>query len=209
DFKSGETAAVWEEWHKKKNEWLKDPDMKAQVLLADTIIQALPDILTGKIKATDVMFPDSSMELVEGIYKHNILADYYNDVLANEACIYVENVMKNNPEANIRLLEIGAGTGGTSSTLFKKLRPYQNHIQEYCYTDLSKAFLMHAEKEYGADNPYLTYQLFNVEQPAAGQGLHLRTYDIAIAANVLHATKNIRKTLRTAKAVLKKDGLLL
>lgn len=68
---------------------------------------------------------------------------------------------------------------------------------------------MHAEKEYGADNPYLTYQLFNVEEPAAGQGLHLRTYDIAIAANVLHATKNIRKTLRTAKAVLKKDGLLL
>ncbi|ANU30635.1 polyketide synthase [Bacillus velezensis] len=209
DFKSDETAAVWEEWHKKKNEWLKDPDMKAQALLADTVIQALPDILTGKIKATDVMFPDSSMELVEGIYKHNILADYYNDVLANEACIYVENVIKNNPEANIRLLEIGAGTGGTSSTLFKKLRPYQNHIQEYCYTDLSKAFLMHAEKEYGADNPYLTYQLFNVEQPAAGQGLHLRTYDIAIAANVLHATKNIRKTLRTAKAVLKKDGLLL
>ncbi len=114
DFKSGETAAVWEEWHKKKNEWLKDPDMKAQVLLADTVIQALPDILTGKIKATDVMFPDSSMELVEGIYKHNILADYYNNVLANEACIYVENVMKNNPDANIRLLEIGAGTGGTS-----------------------------------------------------------------------------------------------
>ncbi len=140
DLKSGETAPIWEEWHKKKNEWLKDPDMKAQALLADTVIQALPDILTGKIKATDVMFPDSSMELVEGIYKHNILADYYNDVLANEACIYVENVIKNNPEANIRLLEIGAGTGGTSSTLFKKLRPYQNHIQEYCYTDLSKAF---------------------------------------------------------------------
>ena len=63
---------------------------------------------------------------------------------------------------------------------------------------------MHAEKEYGADNPFLTYQLFNVEKPAAGRGLHLRTYDIAIAANVLHATKNIRKTLRTAKAVLKK-----
>ena len=140
DFKSGETAAVWEEWHKKKNEWLKDPDMKAQALLADTVIQALPDILTGKIKATDVMFPDSSMELVEGIYKHNILADYYNDVLANEACIYVENVIKYNPEANIRLLEIGAGTGGTSSTLFKSSAPIKTIFRNTVIPTCQKLF---------------------------------------------------------------------
>lgn len=114
--------------------------MKAQALLADTVIQALPDILTGKIKATDVMFPDSSMELVEGIYKHNILADYYNDVLANEACIYVENVIKNNPEANIRLLEIGAGTGGTSSTLFKKLRPIKTIFRNTVIPTCQKLF---------------------------------------------------------------------
>ncbi|WP_250625011.1 class I SAM-dependent methyltransferase [Bacillus subtilis] len=31
-------------------------------------------------------------------------------------------------------------------------------------------------------------------------------YDAVIAANVLHATKNIRQTLRNAKAVLKKTG---
>ncbi|MCG8399781.1 class I SAM-dependent methyltransferase, partial [Bacillus atrophaeus] len=34
-------------------------------------------------------------------------------------------------------------------------------------------------------------------------------YDVVIAANVLHATKNIRQTLRHAKAVMKHNGLLL
>ncbi|WP_429843902.1 beta-ketoacyl synthase N-terminal-like domain-containing protein [Brevibacillus sp. FIR094] len=55
----------------------------------------------------------------------------------------------------------------------------------------------------------MTYQIFNVEESVTGQGIDLGGYDIVIAANVLHATKNIRQTLRNAKAVLKKNGLLL
>jgi polyketide synthase PksR len=68
---------------------------------------------------------------------------------------------------------------------------------------------MYAENEYGKQNPYLTYKIFHVEKPAVTQGIHAGEYDIVIAANVLHATKNIRQTLRNAKAVLKKNGLLL
>ena len=48
---------------------------------------------------------------------------------------------------------------------------------------------MHAEKEYGPDNPYLTYKRFNVEEPPALQGIEAGAYDAVIAANVLHATK--------------------
>ncbi len=45
--------------------------------------------------------------------------------------------------------------------------------------------------------------------PGQAQGIKAGGYDIVIAANVLHATKNIRQTLRNAKAALKKNGLLL
>ena len=98
---------------------------------------------------------------------------------------------------------------GPAPWYYVNLQPYREHIQEYCYTDISKAFLLHAETEYGPENPYLTYRIFNVEKPVAGQEISPGGYDLAIAANVLHATKNMRQTIQNAKATLKKNGLLL
>lgn len=200
---------LWQEWDEKKAPLLKDSSKQAMITLVETALRALPDILSGRVSATDVLFPDSSMELVEGIYKNNETADYFNEVLADTLTAFIEERLKEEPNAEIRILEIGAGTGGTSATVFKRLKEYKHHVKEYCYTDLSKAFFLHAEKEYGPDNPYLTYKRFNVEEPPALQDVDAGAYDAVIAANVLHATKNIRQTLRNAKAVLKKNGILL
>ncbi|WP_445429502.1 beta-ketoacyl synthase N-terminal-like domain-containing protein [Bacillus atrophaeus] len=200
---------LWKEWDENKAALLQDSNMKAMVVLVETALRALPDILTGKVSATDILFPDSSMDLVEGVYKNNQVADYFNDVLADTVIAFMQERLKQEPGAKVRMLEIGAGTGGTSASVFEKLKVYQSHVKEYCYTDLSKAFLMHAEKEYGPENPYLTYKVFNVEENVAEQGIEAGKYDVVIAANVLHATKHIRQTLRNAKAVLKKNGLLL
>ncbi|MED1782019.1 beta-ketoacyl synthase N-terminal-like domain-containing protein [Brevibacillus fortis] len=203
------SADAWQEWEQEKEVWLKNSDTNAQVKLVETTLRALPQILTGKVRATEVIFPNSSMELVEKVYKNNTVSDYFNEVLADTLVAFVEERLNQDSAARIRILEIGAGTGGTSAVVFQKLKAYHEHIEEYCYTDLSKAFFMHAEKEYGPSNPYLTYKIFNVEEPLMGQGIDLGEYDIAIAANVLHATKNIRQTLRNAKAVIKENGLLL
>lgn len=204
-----DVEAAWKEWNLKKNSWLEDTNLKAHVILLETTLKALPKIITGKRLAMEVIFPNSSMELVGNIYSHNIIADYFNEVLANTVVAYIQERLRQNPLAQIRILEIGAGTGGTSAMAFLKLKPYQEKIQEYCYTDISKAFLMHAEKEYGSENSYLTCKIFNVEEPLSGQSISAGSYDIVIAANVLHATKNIRQTLRNSKAVIKKNGLIL
>jgi acyl transferase domain-containing protein/thioesterase domain-containing protein/aryl carrier-like protein len=204
-----ELNGAWEEWERRKTVWMEDPNTKAQVVLVETTLRALPDILNGKAAATDIMFPRSSLELVEGVYKNNLVADYFNEILADTVAAYFEKRCQQDPAARIGILEIGAGTGGTSVKLFQKLKPYREHIEEYCYTDISKAFLMHAQEEYGPDNPYLTYKLFNVTEPLAGQGINPGGYDIVVAANVLHATGNIRQTLRNAKAAIAKNGLLL
>jgi polyketide synthase PksN len=201
--------AVWGEWDQKKAAWIEDSFKKAQVSLVEATLRALPKILTGQIRTTDIIFPNASMELVEGVYKNNIVADYFNEVLADTVVAYIEERLKQDPSVRIRILEIGAGTGGTSFMVFKKVKPYQEHIQEYCYSDISKAFLMHAKKAYGPYNPYLTYKLFNVAESINGQDISAGGYDIVIATNVLHATKNIRQTLRNAKAAIKKNGLIL
>lgn len=90
---------------REKAEWLKDSNTKAMVVLAESMLKALPDILAGKVPATDVMFPHSSMELVEGIYKHNQVADYFNQVLSDTLIAYLEERLKEDPQASIRILK--------------------------------------------------------------------------------------------------------
>ena len=48
-----------------------------------------------------------------------------------------------------------------------------------------------------------------MESEAGPQGFEQGCYDIVIAANVLHATRDIRLALRNAKSLLKRNGFLL
>ena len=75
---SMDAAAFWHEWDRRQARWLADPDKKALIILLETTLRALPEILSGKRPATDVIFPNSSLELVEDIYKRNAVADRFN-----------------------------------------------------------------------------------------------------------------------------------
>ena len=169
-------------------------------------LRALPGVLTGAIRATDVLFPNGSLALVERIYQNNPVADYFNEALARAVADFVEARLEQDPSARIRILEVGAGTGGSSARVFARLKPYRTHVEEYRYTDLSQAFLLHAQDVYGTDNPYMRTGIFDVEKPIAGQGIDAGSYDLVIATNVLHATRNIRRTLRNVKAALRTNG---
>ena len=52
-----DTAAAWEEWDREKARWLDDPNLKAQVVLLEAALRALPQILTGKIRPLISSFP--------------------------------------------------------------------------------------------------------------------------------------------------------
>lgn len=199
----------WAEWAERSARWAADADLRAQVVLLDATLRALPRILTGAVPATDVLFPNSSLELVEGIYKGNAVTDLFNGALADTAAAVARAIAQSDPGARIRILEIGAGTGGGSQKVFQRLEPLASRVETYCYTDLSRSFLMHAEQEYGPKYPYLDYRLLDVEKPLAAQGVELGSFDLVLATNVLHATRDIRRTLRNAKAALKENGVLL
>ncbi len=48
--------AVWKEWELKKGEWLKNPDLSAWVVLVESTLRKLPEILTGNIPALTLFF---------------------------------------------------------------------------------------------------------------------------------------------------------
>ncbi|KGP78394.1 SDR family NAD(P)-dependent oxidoreductase, partial [Paenibacillus sp. MAEPY2] len=133
----------------------------------------------------------------------------YNKVLAEAAASCIQHKIHLDDSARLRVLEIGAGTGGTSAAVLKRLETMAQHIQEYAYTDVSQAFLLHGEQKYGADRPFMNYRMFDVRYAPSAQQIDTGSYDVVIAANVLHATPDLRTTLRNVKALLKQGGMLL
>ena len=92
----------------------------------------------------------------------------------------------------VRILEIGLGTGGTTGHLVPFLR--EHHV-EYVFTDISEYFLRHAVKTKFASEEMMHFRLLNVEDDVEEQGFALNQFDIVLATNVIHATKNLQDTL--------------
>ena len=103
-------AEALSQWDAGKDHWMGSHG-RAMIRLAETAVRALPDILRGAVPATDMLFPNGSAALVEGIYKQNPTADFFNSLLAEAVVALVEERHKSNPSLKLRILEIGAGTG--------------------------------------------------------------------------------------------------
>ncbi|WP_407051567.1 amino acid adenylation domain-containing protein [Methyloraptor flagellatus] len=200
---------TWSDWAAQRPVWRADPAVAPLVDVAEAALRALPEILAGRRRATDVLFPGGSLDLVEGVYKNNPIADRFNTVVADTVAALLEARFAIDPAARLRLIEFGAGTGGTSTGVLARLLDFPDRVEEYGYSDLSRAFLNHAEATFGAAHPYLKTRIVNVEKPVTAQGVPAGGYDIAIAANVLHATRDIRRTLRNVKAALRPNGVLI
>lgn len=200
---------LWSSWAANEAAWQENANTRPHLALLKACLQALPEILAGTRRAADVMFPESSLRLVSGVYAGNAVSDYYNKVLGQTLCACIKQRRQDDPSSKIRILEIGAGTGGTTKAVLPLLREFDSGIEEYCYTDLSKAFLNHAEEHYRPGFPALRTALFDASKPLSSQSVAASHYDFVIATNVLHATADIRETMRNAKALLKKQGVIL
>ncbi|NEE43860.1 class I SAM-dependent methyltransferase, partial [Streptomyces sp. SID8455] len=72
-----------------------------------------------------------------------------------------------------------------------------------------KAFLIDAERRFAGHVPNVSFTTFDVEREPGAQGLATGGYDIVIANNVLHATKDIVQAVRHARALLRPGGVLV
>ena len=91
----------------------------------------------------------------------------------------------------MRILELGAGTGGTSAALLKVL-PATGVV--YHFTDVSHFFTDRAKARF-AGLPFIEYGLFDINKGFAEQGYEPASFDLILAANAIHAAKHIDETL--------------
>ena len=182
------------------------PHLEAQARLLKRCLDAFDEILTGNVKATDVLFPHGSLEHLGSVYKSHAQADYYNELLARTVAQSIAANLQN--QEKYRILEIGAGTGASSEKLFEHLEPYRQQL-EYTYTDISNSFLLFAQTHFKPRVPYLITTPFDIERAPREQSLKTGYYDLVIGTNVVHATRDVATSLQHIKALLKKNGLLL
>ena len=137
-----------------------------------------------------------------GSYSESPLITYYNSILRSS----LEQVVKSLPSSiHLRVLEIGGGTGVSTQALLPVLQPKQTN---YTFTDIGSGFLTQAQQKF-KDYPFLEYRLLNIDKSPTEQGFEKYSFDVIIASNVLHATRNIDQTLHHVHSLLAPGGFLL
>ncbi|KAI1288881.1 lovastatin nonaketide synthase [Xylaria venustula] len=149
---------------------------------------------------------------LEIIFKDGLADQYYEKMLGNEhhaypGSVYADLLCFKNP--SIRILEVGAGTGGQTKRLLETMS--QDGVikwSQYDYTDISPSFFNQAREKFGHLGN-INFQVFDVSKDPISQHFEAGQYDLVVASHVLHATERLVESLRNIKTLLKPNGRLL
>ena len=162
----------------------------------------LAAILAGAESPLETLFPGGSFATAEYLYQSWPVARYMNAI----ARAAVEAWVRAQPaDLPLRVIEVGAGTGGTTSAVLPAL-PAERTV--YHYTDVSTFFFGHAGRKFAA-YPFIRTGLLDLERAPAEQGWTPASYHVVVAANVLHATQDLDRTLEHVRGLLAPGGLLV
>jgi amino acid adenylation domain-containing protein len=160
----------------------------------------LTGILRGQIDPLRLFFPDGSLEVTEALYQFNPVSEHVNGIAAAVVRAAAEQAAH-----ALEVLEIGAGTGGTTAALLPEVRP--EHTR-YTFTDLSRFFFTQAEKKFAAF-PFLAYGKLDINEDPCPQGYAPGAFDLIVAANVLHDARHLPEALGRVRELLSPGGALL
>ncbi|KAL9112718.1 MAG: hypothetical protein Q9227_003021 [Pyrenula ochraceoflavens] len=170
----------------------------------------LSSVLNGEIDALDLMFHD-------GLLSKAYAAINEDNPAFKQLATYLDALAHKDP--NLKILEVGAGTGGATfeilSTLTEGMEETPRYptsiprFEEYVFTDISTSFFEKAKERFAAYVNRMSFSLLNIEQDLASQDFAEESFDIVIASNVLHATSDLKRTLQNTRQLLKPGGKLI
>ncbi|BDU00180.1 thioester reductase domain-containing protein [Nocardia sputorum] len=179
------------------------PETQPYVTLLDACLAAYPRVLRGELSATEVLFPGGDLELVGAIYRGNAAYDFTNGLLAGLVSAVAQPP---GPARPLRIIEIGAGTGGSTHAVLDALTERAIAF-DYHYTDVSHSFVAHGRRTFGT-RENLRFTVLDIEADPVAQGFPAHEADLVLCANVLHATRSIGTTLRNVRRLLAPGGVL-
>jgi acyl transferase domain-containing protein/NADPH:quinone reductase-like Zn-dependent oxidoreductase/acyl carrier protein len=182
--------------------WANFSAYTAELTLVRRCGEQLADVLRGATDPLQVIFPDGSLNTVDHLYQDSPTYRIYNTLVRHAVTKALAFITLGR---NVRILEIGGGTGGMTAHLLPWL---PSQYTEYVFTDVTPVFLTHAEQKF-RDYPFIRYRLLDIELDPEDQGFQAHSFDLILASDALHATADLRQSLAHVRKLLASEGLLV
>lgn len=181
---------------------LKNSNYKDSLIFFEQCMTKTVEVLRGDKPALQLLFPEGSLNITNNLYRDSPSSKYFNRIIAELAKKVTDNVPK---DTICSILEVGAGTGGATYQLLDRI---QNDNVTFEFTDLTNFFISQAKDEF-QQYDFMTYGIYDLDQPARFQGYQPESYDLILASNVMHDTKDVKKSLKELYELLKPGGMIL
>ncbi|KAJ3951746.1 hypothetical protein N0V92_011836 [Colletotrichum tropicale] len=166
-------------------------------------------ILRGEVDGLHLLF--GMDDLLERVYRVAIGTQKIHALMGEYA-----RTLSHKRGADLKVLEIGAGTGGTTTSILEAICPTgtriigDSRLLKYTYTDISPSFFESAATKFSKwkAGGVIEFKTLDIDRDVEEQGFDLASYDLIIAANCLHATSDITKTMTRVNSLLKPKGKL-
>ncbi|MEU8196404.1 SDR family NAD(P)-dependent oxidoreductase [Microbispora amethystogenes] len=174
----------------------------AQSALTVRVGRCLPELLAGRRTGSEVLGSGGGQELIEQFHDIGPVNLFTNRI----ARALVEQIVRRWPvDRPLRVLEAGAGTGGTTAMLLPVLPADRTR---YLVTDVAEAALTRLRQRFtGFD--FVDYAVLDLDADPAGQGVTAGGFDLVVAANSLHLARDLPAALRHLSTLLVPGGQLL
>lgn len=163
----------------------------------------LAECLTGEVDPLSLLFGSRSAgKILEEYYGQSPMLATMTSQLVTLISAFAKQM---DPSTTLRILEVGAGTGGTTAALAARLADVGIKI-EYTFTDIGSTMVAKAKKRFSGYN-WMSFERLDLEQPAPS---HLQgKFDIAIGTNCVHATKDKIATTSRIREMLNANGFMV
>ena len=178
------------------------PEIKVELELVVRCAGRLDQVLRGDCDPLHLLFPQGDLTAAAQLYHDTPGAKVLNAAIQQSVAGFIQRVPW---WRGVRILEIGGGTGGTTAGLLPLLPADST---EYVFTDISTMFTEQARQKF-REFDFIRYQCLDIQQAPDDQGFKDASFDLVVAANVLHATSDIRLTLRHIRQLLAPGGALV
>ncbi|CAN9081152.1 unnamed protein product [Alternaria alternata] len=167
------------------------------------VLENLPSIIRGETDALDLLFTTP--------VAHDLYDAFFRRTCNKKLFSYLELTVHQNP--NQKILEVGAGTGGMTNQILTMLHQIEQRtggtsFREYVYTDISPAYFEGARERFANYGSRMTFKTIDLESDISAN-IEPGSCDMILAGSVLHATKNLAKTMRNLRRALKPGGQLV
>ncbi|MFF7690230.1 SDR family NAD(P)-dependent oxidoreductase [Streptomyces syringium] len=162
----------------------------------------LAEVLRGECDARELLFAGADRHLIEQVYSRCPFMDTQLRTMGELLRAAAAAWPVGRP---LRILEVGAGTGGLTERLLPLLPPERT---EYVFSDVSSAFFPHARRRFD-DYDVLSCRTYDLDRPLHEQDLPPGSFDVILAHSALHVAKDLKKAVTGLAGLLAEGGQLM